>query len=174
MDFPHFFVATIVVSISLAPASRAQVNPMGFEKRVESKVASSPTEGKKVSASSFAPEAAPSRAGFKSIAPSVRFHKKPFFVLSAAVYAASVADMHQTMHFRNYSWWYEKDPLARPIVKLPAPAYYATGLALATGINWISWKMGHSKTWRKLSPLPQLLAIAGNTYGFKSNCCSNY
>jgi hypothetical protein len=82
--------------------------------------------------------------------------------------------MRQTMRVRNYSWWYETDPLAKPIVRLPAPAYYATGLVLATGVNWLSWKMGHSRKWHKLAPLPQLLSITGNMLGFKSNCYSNY
>ena len=99
-----------------------------------------------------------------------RFHKKPFIALSAATYAAAFADMHQTMHYRNDSWWYETDPLAKPFVRLPAPAYYATGLALATGVNWLSWKMGHSKRWHKLAPLSQLLSITGNSIGFQSNC----
>jgi len=98
-----------------------------------------------------------------------RFSKKQFFVLSAAVYGASLADMHQTLEARKNSWWYETDPLARPFVKLPSPAYYATGLAMATCLNWISWRMGHSRRWRKLSPIPQLLAIGGNIYGFRSN-----
>jgi hypothetical protein len=97
------------------------------------------------------------------------FSKKQFFVLSVAVYGASLADMHQTLAFRNNSWWYETDPLAKPLVRLPAPAYYATGLAMATDLNWISWRMGHSRRWRKLSPIPQLLAVAGNIYGFRSN-----
>jgi len=104
----------------------------------------------------------------------VRFHKKQFFALSAAVYAASAADMHETIQNRNYSWWYEKDPLAKPLVRLPAPAYYAAGLTLATGVNWVSWKMGHSRRWHKLAAIPQLLSIAGNTYGFKSNQFSNH
>lgn len=98
-----------------------------------------------------------------------RFHKKQFLILSAAVYGASLADMHQTLKARKYSWWYETDPLAKPFVKLPAPAYYAAGLAMATGLNWISWKMGHSRRWRRLAPIPQLIAIGGNTYGYKSN-----
>jgi hypothetical protein len=98
-----------------------------------------------------------------------RFSRKQFFVLSAAVYGASLADMHQTLEARKNLWWYETDPLARPFVKLPATAYYATGLAMATGLNWISWRMGHSRRWRKLSPIPQLLAITGNIYGFRTN-----
>ncbi len=90
-------------------------------------------------------------------------------MLSVGVYAASLADMRQTMCVRNYPWWQEKDPLARPLVRLPAPAYYAAGLALATGVNWMSWKMGHSHRWHKLALMPQLLSIVGNSYGFKSN-----
>lgn len=106
-------------------------------------------------------DAIPVRAG--------RFPKKQFLLLSAGVYAASFADMHETLKQRKYPSWYEADPLARPLVKLPAPAYYATGFALATGLNWISWKMGHSRRWHKLAPFPQLLAIGGNTYGFATN-----
>jgi hypothetical protein len=98
-----------------------------------------------------------------------RFPKKEFFVLSAAVYGAGLADMHQTLEARKNSWRHETDPLARPFARLPAPAYYATGLAMATGLNWISWRMGRSRRWRKLSPIPQLLATGGNTYGFTSN-----
>jgi hypothetical protein len=99
----------------------------------------------------------------------VRFSKARFVLLSASVYGAALADMHQTLEVRNSYWWYETDPLARPFARLPGPAYYASGLAMATGVNWLSWKMAHSRRWRKLSPLPQLLSISGNLYGFHSN-----
>jgi hypothetical protein len=101
--------------------------------------------------------------------PPVKFSNAKFIFLSASVYAASFADMHQTMAMRHNSWWYETDPLARPFARLPAPAYYATGLAMATGVNWLSWKMSHSRRWHKFAPIPQLLAISGNLYGFRSN-----
>jgi hypothetical protein len=29
--------------------------------------------------------------------------------------------------------------------------------------------MGHSRKWRKLAAIPQLLVIGGNTYGYESN-----
>jgi hypothetical protein len=99
----------------------------------------------------------------------VHFSKSKFVFLSAAVYGASLADMHQTLAVRNNSWWYEIDPLAKPLVRLPAPAYYTVGLVMATGVNWLSWKMAHSRRWGKLAPIPQLLAISGNIYGFHSN-----
>ena len=90
-------------------------------------------------------------------------------LLSAAVYGAAWADMHRTSEVRKNSWWYETDPLAKPFAKLPTPAYYVTGLAMATGVNWLSWKMAHSRRWHKLAPIPQLLVIGGNLYGFQSN-----
>src|SRR5271169_3859160 len=36
-----------------------------------------------------------------------RFRKRQFLILSAAVYGASFADMHQTLKERKYDWWYE-------------------------------------------------------------------
>jgi hypothetical protein len=41
---------------------------------------------------------------------------------------------------------------------------------MATGVNWLSWKMAHSRRWNKLAPIPQLLTIGGNLYGYRSNC----
>ncbi len=173
MNCRSFYRATILVAIFYAPPSKAQAAPLNSN----SGVASIRAEGReKEDDSSFAAGQPLRKSGDLRLngASAPYFHKKQFVILSSLVYAASAADMHQTLHNRKYFWWYEADPLARPFVRLPAPAYYAAGLTLATGINWFSWKMGHSRRWHKLAPIPQLLSIVGNTYGVKSNHYPNY
>jgi hypothetical protein len=102
--------------------------------------------------------------------------KKLFVVMSGAVYSAALMDMRRTMQWRD--WYqqsrqpfyvsYEADPFARPLIKLPKPAYYATGLALATGVNFLAWKMEHSRRFHKVWFIPQLLSTGGNAYGYES------
>jgi hypothetical protein len=96
---------------------------------------------------------------------SSRATKTRFILLSACVRGSSLADLHGTLALRNYSWG---DPLAKPFARLPAPAYYARGLAIATGVNWLSWKMARSKHWNRLAPLSQLISIAGNSCGIST------
>jgi hypothetical protein len=171
VNFLSFFSATIFAVCIFVPVSKAQTIPSAPVENLAMLTA----DGKEAAVGSAAPD--PFRKSERPIRAGIalgHFREKQFLILSAAVYAAGIADMHQTLHVRHYSWWSETDPLARPIVRLPAPAYYATGLALATGLNWLSWKMGHSRKWHKLAPLPQLMAIAGNTWGFKSNRFRNY
>jgi hypothetical protein len=169
--YRSLLIATIPVVFLFAPVSKAQTVPTAPGARAALIVANE----EKADIGTIAPDPLRKKSRFHGNGIRVaRSQKKQFLVLSAGVYAAGLADMHQTLFVRRYSWWYEKDPLARPMVRLPAPAYYATGLALATGLNWLSWKMGHSRKWHRFAPIPQLLAIAGNTYGFKSNRHQSY
>jgi hypothetical protein len=157
---------SILVAIFTAPAAIAQTDPMQPEPVRSSLLlelnlpdsSSSP-----LVRSPMRPPIQPAHIVFSQHA------EKKFILLSAGVYAAALADMHQTLAVRNLSWWYETDPFARPFIHLPTPAYYATGLAMATGVNWLSWKMARSRRWRKLAPIAQVLSISGNLYGFHTN-----
>ena len=112
--------------------------------------------------------------------------KKQFLLMSALVYAAAAYDMRQTTlekqrWNRSVSsrlqtcpqcisdgrlvWFSDSDPLARPIVNLPTPAYVAAGIALATGVNCLSLKMGRSHRFHKVWFVPQLISIGGNSWG---------
>jgi hypothetical protein len=106
----------------------------------------------------------------------LRVPKGPWLSMSAATYAAAAFDMHATAEaedwFKGHPHFYlgptETDPLARPFVRLPRPAYYATGFALATGVNWLGYRMSHSRKWRKLWWLPQSISISANSWGYKT------
>jgi hypothetical protein len=87
-----------------------------------------------------------------------------FLLLSVGVYTAAAMDMQESASLRP--WFHEDDPLARPLVKLPVPAYYATGLAFATGMNWLGWRMARSEKWQRVWWLPQVCSIAGNLIGY--------
>jgi hypothetical protein len=153
-------------SITTASTSFAQSDPSAPIPILSLTIPAAPPTEATPKLSLPAPKPAPlTRAPVSVAHPS----KARFIILSAAVYGASLADMHQTLAVRNFYWWYETDPLARPFVHLPTSAYYATGLAMATGVNWLSWKMAHSRRWNKLAPIPQLLTIGGNLYGYRSN-----
>lgn len=92
--------------------------------------------------------------------------RKTFFLLSGAVYGVGFLDMVETNSLRPYL--IEHDPLARPFTRLPTPAYYACGAALATGVNLLAWKMMHSRRWHDLWLLPQYATIMGNDWGYAS------
>ena len=110
---------------------------------------------------------------------------KKFLILSAGVYAGTAFDIHSTVDIKR---WYnfsdpptklsahfsDRDPLARPFVDLPTSAYYATGLTLATGINWLAWKMRHSSRFRREWWLPQLLPAVNLYCGIQNTRQYNY
>ena len=103
--------------------------------------------------------------------------KRLWLFLSAATYTAAALDMHATADAvqlkKKYPAFYlgypEADPIARPFVKLPAPAYYACGFALATGVNWLGYRMSRSRKWRKAWWLPQSISMSANGYGYYSS-----
>lgn len=102
----------------------------------------------------------------KSRKPIIFRAPRVFILTSAAVYSAALLDMHETISLRPN--FVEHDPLARPFVRLPAPAYYAAGLVLATGVNWLSWKMARSSRWHDVWWFPQMCAFGGNLWGYTS------
>jgi hypothetical protein len=87
-----------------------------------------------------------------------------FLLLSTGVYAAATMDMQESASLRP--WFHEDDPLAKPFAKLHLPAYYATGFAFATGVNWLGWRMARSERWHRVWWLPQVCSIAGNLMGY--------
>lgn len=92
--------------------------------------------------------------------------RQRFFLMSTAVYGLAFLDMHETVSLKP--GLFEHDPLARPFTRLPNPAYYACGAAMATGVNWAAWRMLHSHRWRKIWWAPQLVSASGNLYGYAS------
>jgi hypothetical protein len=100
---------------------------------------------------------------------------RTFLALSSGVYAGTIFDIHTTVSMKKWyslsdpptklsSHFSDADPLARPFVNLPNPAYYASGLAFATGINLVAWKLKRSSRFRKVWWLPQIVAPSVNFY----------
>jgi hypothetical protein len=89
---------------------------------------------------------------------------KSFFVLSAGVYTAAGLDTQQSESMLPH--FDEKDPVVRPFLRLPAPAYYASAALFATGVNFLGWKMARFGRWHKIWWLPQGASMAGNLAGY--------
>jgi len=137
---------------ALLPAARAQIVPVSLtnttaaDSRIPSGTVMAPL-----------PRSEP-RSAVKTAVP------KSFFVLSAGVYAAASLDMQQSESMLPH--FDEKDPIARPFLRLPAPAYYASAALFATGMNFLGWKMARSERWHKIWWLPQVTSMAGNLAGY--------
>jgi hypothetical protein len=87
-----------------------------------------------------------------------------YLLIAAGVYTAASLDMQQSESMMPH--FHENDPFARPLLRLPAPAYYASAALFATGINWLGWKMAQSDRWHKIWWIPQVASIAGNMAGY--------
>jgi len=93
-------------------------------------------------------------------------NSKAFLTLSAGVYTMALLDMEATVTTPGWRS-NELDPLVKPFTQLPTPLYIAGGVGLATGINWLGWKMGRSHRWHKVWWLPQTCSIGANAYGYQ-------
>jgi predicted NAD-dependent protein-ADP-ribosyltransferase YbiA (DUF1768 family) len=92
--------------------------------------------------------------------------------LRVGVYAAAAADMIKTeSSLPNFR---EADPLARPLIGLPAPLYFGIGALTATGINLLGARMQRSTRWHKIWWLPQAVSIAGNLSGYAYTSSNTY
>jgi hypothetical protein len=137
------------------PAARAQIVPVSLigetvaDSRTPSKVALTPLAP--------LPRSEPRKAAKDTL-------PKSYFVLSAGVYTAAGLDMQQSESMMPH--FDERDPLARPLLRLPAPAYYASAALFATGVNWLGWRMARSERWHKIWWLPQVASMAGNMAGY--------
>lgn len=144
-----------LVLAALLPVARAQIVPVSLTKapaadaRIPTGIALTPLPP--------LPRAEPRRAVQTAL-------PKTFFVLSAGVYTAAGLDMQQSESMLPH--FDEKDPLARPFLRLPAPAYYASAALFATGINFLGWKMARSERWHKIWWVPQVASMAGNLAGY--------
>ena len=145
-------LAALTFLAALLPAARAQIGPVSLTKttaadsRVPSGVALAP------------PPHTELRRAVKPAAP------QSYWVLTAGVYTAAGLDMQRSESMLpNFD---ENDPIVRPFLRLPAPAYYASAALFASGINFLGWKMARSERWHKIWWVPQVATMAGNRAGY--------
>lgn len=96
----------------------------------------------------------------------VRRSSRAWFALSLAGQAAALADATATLDLKRAHpiTFYENDPLARPFVNLPPPAYVASVVGLTAGLSAISWNLRRSEhpLLRRFWWAPQAAQIALN------------
>ena len=140
------------------PVSRAQIVPVSL---VSEAVADSRIPSKAVLAPLAPLPPLPRSEPRKAVKDAL---PKSYFVMSAGVYTAAGLDMQQSESMMPH--FDERDPLARPFLRLPAPAYYASAALFATGVNWLGWRMARSERWHRIWWLPQVASMAGNMAGY--------
>lgn len=102
------------------------------------------------------------------ITPHIEKAPKSWYILSAIGGVAVTMDTAQTI--KNKDWYgtgfREDDPLARPLVELPNPAYAATNVAIVSGLDLLGLRMRRSPRWHKIWWVPQVAQIAVNFSGY--------
>ncbi len=96
----------------------------------------------------------------------MRRRSRAWLALSLAGQAAALTDATTTLDLKRAHpiTFYENDPLARPLVNLPPPAYVASVVGLTAGVSAISWKLRRSEhpLLRRFWWAPQAAQIALN------------
>lgn len=155
-----------VVTLSTALPAKAQDGTHKIKLELAAASRTQPSKSELAFQDSLAETTVPTSTWrVRPISPS-RSNRRRFFCMSAAVYGFAFLDMHETASLKPDL--IEHDPLAQPFTRLPTPAYYASGVAMVTGVNWAAWKMLHSRRWRKVWWLPQTATAAGNLWGYGS------
>jgi hypothetical protein len=97
----------------------------------------------------------------------VRRPGRAWFALSLAGQAAALADVKTTLDLKSVYrlTFYENDPLARPFVNLPPPAYITSAVGLTAGASAISWELRRSEhpLLRRFWWAPQAVQIVLNS-----------
>lgn len=94
--------------------------------------------------------------------------------LHFASFAAAGADFSATTlnhdswgrHFREY------DPLARPVVNLPTPAYGSASTGVTLGINLLADRMNRSPRWHRWARPLLYAQIGANLAGVATNAAN--
>jgi hypothetical protein len=138
--------------VALLPVARAQIVPVSLTKTTAA-------DSKVPRGAVLAP--LPHTEIRRAVRPAL---PKSFWALTAGVYTAAGLDMQRSESMLPD--FDERDPIVRPFLRLPAPAYYASATLFATGINFLGWKMARSERWHKIWWLPQVTSMAGNLAGY--------
>jgi len=142
----------VIFLAAMLPVARAQIVPvslnttMAADSRIPSGVALAPLPHSEL------------RRAVKPALP------KSYWVLTAGVYTAAGLDMQRSESMLPD--FDERDPIVRPFLRLPAPAYYASAALFATGMNFLGLKMARSERWHKIWWVPQVASMAGNLAGY--------
>jgi hypothetical protein len=94
----------------------------------------------------------------------IRATPKLFRLLAVSGFLAVTYDTRLTIKTKAQDGP-EIDPVLKPIVELPNPAYVAMTYVLISGLDLVSWKMERSNRFHKIWWVPLVLQIGGNTWG---------
>ena len=137
---------------ALLPAARAQIVPVSFVKTTAA-------DSKIPSGAVLAPLSHSEL--HRAVKPPL---PRSYWALTVGVYTAAGLDTQRSeAMLPDFD---ERDPIARPFLRLPAPAYYASAALFATGMNFLGWKMARSARWHKIWWVPQVATMAGNMAGY--------